>query len=121
MRLGLPQGRGQEAESLACDYLEARGLNLLARNFRCKLGELDLIMHDGETLVFIEVKFRNKTHYGHGSEAVDRSKQGKLVRTAQVFLQQHPEYTNSPMRFDVISIEGPRRRVQWLANAFDAE
>jgi putative endonuclease len=121
MKLSLPQGRGRRAESLACDYLKQRGLKLVARNFLCKLGELDLIMRDGETLVFVEVKFRQRSDYGHGSEAVNRSKQNKLIRTAQVYLQQHPEYTNLPMRFDVISIEGEPPRLQWLANAFDAE
>jgi len=121
MRLRLPQGRGQQAESQACDYLRERGLNLVERNFRCKLGELDLIMQDGETLVFVEVKYRGRTDYGHGSEAVDRGKQLKLIRAAQVYLQQHPELMNTPMRFDVVSIDGPRSRVQWLANAFGAE
>lgn len=121
MRLNLPLGRGQQAESQACDYLRERGLNLLERNFRCKLGELDLIMQDGETLVFVEVKYRTRTDYGHGSEAVDRGKQTRLIRTAQVYLQQHPEFMDSPMRFDVVSIDGPKPKVQWLANAFGAE
>jgi len=121
MRLRLPLGRGQAAESQACDYLRERGLSLLERNFRCKLGELDLIMQDGETLVFVEVKYRSRTDYGQGSEAVDRGKQTRLVRAAQVYLQQHPELIHAPMRFDVVSIDGPRPQVQWLTNAFGAE
>jgi len=121
MRSLLPQGRGHEAESLACDYLQQQGLRLLTRNFRCKLGELDLVMQDHDSLVFVEVKYRTRQDYGHGSEAVDRNKQAKLIRTAQVYLQQHPEYLDSPMRFDVISIDGNRQKIHWLANAFDAE
>jgi len=121
MKLRLPQGRGQQAESQACDYLRERGLKLLERNFRCKLGELDLIMQDGETLVFVEVKYRGRRDYGSGSEAVDRNKQAKLIRAAQVYLQQHPEFLDTPMRFDVVSIDGPQSRLEWLANAFGAE
>jgi putative endonuclease len=121
MKFLLPQGRGQQAEGLACEYLLKRGLTLLERNFSCRLGELDLIMQEGETLVFVEVKFRKNADFGHGSEAVDRHKQGKLVRTAQVYLQQHPRLQDLPMRFDVVSIEGPRQQIQWLANAFPAE
>jgi putative endonuclease len=121
MRLRLPQGRGQQAERLACDYLRSHGLTLLERNFSCRLGELDLIMQDGDTLVFVEVKYRKNADYGHGSEAVDRHKQQKLVRAAQFYLQQQPRFQDLPMRFDVVSIEGTQQRIEWLANAFPAE
>lgn len=121
MKFLLPQGRGQQAESLACEYLQAQGLTLLEKNFSCRLGELDLIMQADDTLVFVEVKFRKNADYGHGSEAVDRYKQRKLVRAAQYYLQQHPHLQDTPMRFDVVSIEGPMQRIQWLANAFPAE
>lgn len=121
MKLRLPQGRGQQAETRAWDYLRQQGLQPVARNYRCKLGELDLIMRDGDTLVFVEVKLRSRSDYGLGSEAVDRRKQAKLIRAAQYYLQQHPQLQDQPMRFDVVSIDGPQARVQWLANAFAAE
>lgn len=117
---GLSLRRGKAAESLACDYLKQRGLKLVAKNFRCKLGELDLIMRDGDTLVFVEVKFRHNARFGHASETVDHYKQAKLIRAAQVYLQQTPEVSQLATRFDVVSIEGSPQRIEWLENAFDA-
>ncbi|MBD3670907.1 MAG: YraN family protein [Gammaproteobacteria bacterium] len=122
MKFLLPQGRGRQAESLACRYLEKQGLDLIEKNYSCRLGEVDLIMQDGESLVFIEVKYRNNDLYGHASEAVGRRKQAKVIKTALHYLQTHHRYREWPMRFDVVTIEGEAGKdIQWLSNAFMAE
>ena len=74
--------QGTAAEDLALRYLEARGLSLVTRNFRCRTGELDLIMRDGEHLVFVEVRSRRSTRYGTPAESVTRTKQQRLLRAA---------------------------------------
>ncbi|WP_456444676.1 YraN family protein [Thiolapillus sp.] len=106
--------KGEAAESLACRWLESQGLVLQARNYRCRAGEIDLIMEDGETLVFVEVRYRSHPGYGSAAESVTPAKQLKLLRTAQHYLQQLPH--TPPCRFDIIGIE-PEQPVQWIRNA----
>lgn len=116
--------RGRLAETLACRYLQARGLILVARNYRCRLGELDLIMRDGDCLVFVEVRLRRNTRYGGAAESIDRRKQRKLLCTARHYLAvERP--TSAALRFDVVALEGdlgPRGntpgKIQWIKNAF---
>ena len=115
-----PQGRGKQAEQLACRHLQQQGLQLLEANYRCRLGEVDLIMSDHDTLVFVEVKYRSHSSHGHAAEFVDSKKQQRIIRSAQHYLQQHPHYADRPCRFDVVSISGTENRLQWLANAFHA-
>lgn len=111
---------GQQAEAFAKAYLLKQGLKFIQANFHCKLGEIDLIMSDQDSLVFIEVKAR-KTHlFGSGLEAVNSSKQQKLIKASQVYLQQQ-HLLEHPCRFDVISIrshDGQMSLEQWLKNAF---
>lgn len=113
------QGRGAWAEQLALEYLEGAGLRLLERNFRCRLGEIDLIMADGAVLVFVEVRFRASTRYGAGFESVTRAKQSKLLSAARAYLARHKAGT-AHCRFDVISVT--KRNYQpdllWVKNAF---
>ena len=114
---------GQEAEALALEYLLGLGLQLLARNWRCKRGELDLVMLDSDTVVFVEVRYRLHTGWGGALESVDGRKQGKLILAAQHFLQQEPRWADNPCRFDVIAIEGSDQAnpgLNWLQNAFDS-
>ena len=110
---------GDEAEALACDYLSKRGLNLLTRNYRCRGGEIDLIMQDGDSLVFIEVRYRKHTGYGRAAETVTAYKQRRLIHCARVYMQQHHAW-NVPARFDVVSIEGQpaQLKISWISNAF---
>ena len=117
-----PQSRGRRLEDVARRILESRGLTLVSRNFTCKLGEIDLVMHDGDTLVFVEVRARRSQRFGSPAETVTATKQARLIRTAQVFLGAHPKYSNWPCRFDVFALatEGRTPKTQWIQNAFDA-
>lgn len=109
---------GAKNERIAERYLIDRGLRLLARNHRCRLGELDLVMRDGDTLVFVEVRYRRSARYGTPAETVDYHKQRRLAAVAGHFLQTHP--TELACRFDVVAIAGPDR-IQWIKNAFNAD
>ena len=114
---------GAAAESLACDHLQQCGLVLLERNYRVPHGELDLIMHDHDHMVFVEVRFRRNHRYGNGAESVNATKQGKLIKTALYYLQQHPKMAKHPVRFDVVSISAidGQPKIDWIKNAFQAE
>lgn len=109
--------RGSEAERLACQHLQAAGLTLHETNYRCRFGEIDLIMQDGETLVFVEVRERRHGGFGSGADSVDARKRARLTRTAYYYLQRQPRLP--PCRFDVVSI-GAGGRLDWITNAFDA-
>jgi putative endonuclease len=122
--MGNSQDSGQKAEILARDYLEQNGLRLVAQNWHCKRGELDLIMLDGATLVFVEVRFRKHLSWGGALESVDMRKRGKLILAAQQYLQSEPRWSKSPCRFDVVAIEPDRLqnapRLNWLKSAFES-
>lgn len=111
--------RGAQAETLAAQYLRQQGLKLLAQNYRCRFGEIDLIMQDGTTLVFIEVRLRRHADFGGAAASIDTRKQQRIIRTAQHYLA-HLART-PPCRFDAVLMDGIENdRVQWLKNAFDA-
>lgn len=115
--------KGREAESLACDYLQRRGLSLLQRNYRSRHGEIDLIMHGKDSLVFVEVRYRRQAHFGSGAESVDRRKQSRIAACAQHYLQRHPQAAARPCRFDVVAISGAGTgtpAIEWIQNAFPA-
>ena len=119
-----PRGeRGKAAETQACRFLSDHGLELIERNYRCRHGEIDLIMRDGRCLVFVEVRYRGNRRFAGGAETIDRRKQSKLVATAMQYLQSHPGAVTSPARFDVIAIdvELGKDRLEWVRNAFDVE
>lgn len=110
------QVEGAAAEERALRYLEQQGLTAVGRNFRCKGGEIDLVMHAGETLVFVEVRKRSSGRYGGAAASVTASKQTRLIRAAQFYLQR---YRFPPAcRFDVVAIDGDN--VEWLRDAFSA-
>ena len=115
-----PQGRGRQAEKQACQFLQKQGFRLIEKNYSCRLGELDLIMLQDTKLIFVEVKYRNKTQYGYASEAVDSRKQKKIILSAQHFLQQYPQYSDMICRFDVISFTGLNQQPEWLRDAFSS-
>ena len=110
---------GDHAEQLACDFLQQHGLQLLTRNYRCRRGEIDLIMRDGDSLVFVEVRYRHRTAFGTAAETVSNSKQARIIHCANCYLTQQRAW-NEPARFDVVCIEGGlhQRRVEWLQSAF---
>ena len=97
--------RGKKGEDLACDFLKKKGYRILERNFRCKMGEIDIVAAGDGHLCFTEVKARTRTDYGMPRDAVDRRKQQKLLRTAQFYLKLHPGFVQhlSP-RMDIIEI-----------------
>jgi len=109
---------GTAAEDLACRFLEAHGLTLVTRNFRVRGGELDLIMRDGEQLVFVEVRSRRSCRYGSPAESVTRAKQQRLLQTAALYLQRQD--INPPCRFDVVAIvqTGDPPQMEWIRDAF---
>ncbi|NPU91820.1 MAG: YraN family protein [Gammaproteobacteria bacterium] len=117
------QQAGSQAENLARRYLEQRGFEFHCSNYLCKTGEIDLIMQDGEMLVFVEVRFRADTRLGSPLETITAAKQRKLIRAAQFFLQQTCGNRWPACRFDVVGISGDLNdspRIDWIANAFGA-
>ena len=109
---------GDAKERLAEAYLRTQRLTPVARNHRCRLGEIDLVMRDGGTLVFIEVRYRRSDRFGTPAETVDRRKQRRLSAAASHYLQGHP--TTLPCRFDVVALSGDNR-IDWIKNAFVVE
>lgn len=106
--------RGAAAEQAAADYLAQQGLLPVTRNFRCRLGEIDLIMRDGKTLVFVEVRARASGEFGGAAASIDSRKQHKLIAAAQMYLTQVSP--TPPCRFDAVLIENGALR--WVQNAF---
>lgn len=109
--------RGETTELLACKHLQASGLKLLQQNYRLKMGEIDLIMRDGDTIVFVEVRYRKNNRYGGALYSIDPRKQMRLLRTAQHYLQSRAP--NAPARFDVIAVDGSND-IHWVKNAFES-
>ncbi len=107
--------RGESAEQQAHDFLLSKGLKPVCRNYRCKHGELDLIMTDRQTLVIIEVRFRQTDRYGSAVESVTRSKQSRIIAATHHYLAS--QQADRPIRFDVIAISGSGK-IEWIANAF---
>lgn len=109
---------GNKHEKAAERFLVQQGLCLVARNMHCRFGEIDLIMLDGETLVFIEVRFRQQNDFGSAIESVNRNKQQKILRTAGYFLTQNPQFQHSTCRFDIVGISQNGSQIDWLKSAF---
>lgn len=91
----------------------------MTRNFRCRGGELDLVMLDGETLVVVEVRLRSHVSFAGAAESIDRRKQARIVLATQLYLAAHPEHARRPVRFDVVAFDG-RGPAEWIQAAFDA-
>jgi putative endonuclease len=109
------QEQGQRWEKTAQAYLERHGLRLVEANFRCKGGEIDLIMRDGRALVFVEVRQRADRGHGGAAASVGAAKIRRLTRAATLYLMRFPHMP--PCRFDVIAIDG--ERLDWLRNAIE--
>ncbi len=112
---------GQRGERLALGHLQAAGLALVVRNFRCRHGEIDLVMSDGDCLVFTEVRYRKARGFASAAASVDRSKRRKLERTAAFYITRHPHEAMRPMRFDVVAIDARDRAppsITWIRDAF---
>jgi putative endonuclease len=114
---------GRRGEDLACRHLEAQGLRLLERNYRCRAGEIDLVMLDGGTLVLVEVRSRSTAEHGSAAATVGLRKQQRFIRAARHLLLTRPDYRRLPARFDVVAIDpdpgGAARPVlSWIRDAF---
>jgi len=113
---------GRQAEQLALDFLRGRGLELLARNYRCRRGEIDLVMREGQTVVFVEVRLRRRGGYGTAADSVTAAKRDKLIHSALHFLGARPGLAGRPVRFDVMALSALRVDEDcWIRNAFDVE
>ncbi|RMF95541.1 MAG: YraN family protein [Gammaproteobacteria bacterium] len=112
---------GRRAEQLALAFLRRRGLRLVARNFSCRLGEIDLIMRAGACLVFVEIRYRRDSRRMTPAETIGPAKQRRILRTAQYFLQCHPRYAALALRFDLVALSGPLERVtlSWQRGIFE--
>lgn len=110
---------GRQAEKLALDLLQSNKLKLLCKNYHCRYGEIDLVMKDQKTIVFVEVRYRKKQQYGGAIESIDFNKQNKLRLTASHYLQQNKCPNNA--RFDVVllsSLNNPQQ-INWIKSAFE--
>lgn len=121
--MGYTQASGKRAEDQACGYLQQRGMHLLERNFTTRYGEIDLVMQDQETTVFVEVRFRRYAGQVDPLSSIDQHKQRKLTRTAQCYLQQKKLHALAPTRFDVVAVTGQNAQyqIEWIKNAFEAQ
>ena len=113
---------GRHFEEVAERYLLKRGLSVIARNYACRVGEIDLIMLDGETNVFIEVRYRRSLRFGGGLEGITDGKRNRLIRTAANFLVKRSGPAEPPCRFDVLAItdNAETYSIDWIADAFSA-
>lgn len=111
---------GRLAETQACEFLQAKGLGLVERNYRVKMGEIDLIMQDSNTIVFIEVRLRNNLLFGSAIESITHPKRQKIIRTAIFYLQQQKWTDKVNCRFDVIGISytHSKAKFEWIQDAF---
>lgn len=112
--------RGKEGEELAAQYLQAAGYRIVERNFRCRLGEIDIIARDGDTLVFVEVKMKTKESYGDPEAAVDRAKQKKISLVSLHYLQTN-NIPDQPARYDVVAVQRSAlgQEIRLIKDAFD--
>ena len=114
-RAAIKRQLGDHYEQQACDLLINAGLRLLCKNFNSRFGEIDLIMQEGETFVFIEVRYRGNAEFGGALASITRGKQQRIIKAAKFYLSQHPFEVYC--RFDVVAFE-PQQDPIWLKNAF---
>lgn len=108
--------KGAQKEQQVCAYLLSKGINITECNFRCRQGEIDIIGYEGEYLVFFEVKYRSGQSRGSASEAVGSAKQKRICRVADYYRVLHHCGDSTPIRFDVVAIDG--EKLTWIRNAF---
>lgn len=110
-----PMSLGAQAEQAAAEHLTRQGLILLERNYRCRGGEIDLVMRDGATLVFVEVRARARSDFGGAAASITASKQARIILAARHYLAQHR--VDAPCRFDAVLIQAGC--LHWLRAAFE--
>ena len=107
---------GAQKEQQVCAYLISQGVNIKEHNFRCRQGEVDIVGYDGDYLVFFEVKYRSNASKGSAAEAVGYMKQKRICRVADYYRVIHHLGENTPIRFDVVAVDGTQ--IAWIRNAF---
>lgn len=107
---------GAQAEQVAAKFLQRHGLTLIKTNYHCRFGEIDLVLRDGETLVFAEVRQRSRSDFGGAAASIDAHKQQRLILTAQHYLASQPRIP--PCRFDALLLDGAGN-IDWVKNAFE--
>jgi len=115
--------RGRVWEARAAQHLEDHGLEILARSYRCRLGEIDLVCRDDGALVIVEVRARSRGSLGSAAESVTAHKRRRIVQATRHLLMRHAELDGAVIRFDVVAIDAidaPEPEIQWIKNAFDA-
>ena len=114
------KNKGILAEQIAADWLSTNQLKLIARNYHCKWGEIDIVALEHNTLCFIEVRYRQSASHGLPAETVTYKKQQRLIRSAQSYLQQHHKFSGLDARFDIFSLAGDinNPKIDWVKNAF---
>jgi putative endonuclease len=110
--------QGLFAETLVLKHLQTQGLRLVTHNYQLKLGEIDLIMREGEILVFIEVRARENFDEIHPFETVTKAKQGRIISTAKHYLWTHDLLDTCPCRFDVVAVNLSSLEIDWVKDAF---
>lgn len=116
------QQLGQQKEQEACRFLLEKGFQLLTQNYHCRHGEIDLILRDRDDIVFVEVRSRSRSDFGHASETINKKKQLKLLKTATHFLQIKGWLYKVNSRFDIVAIQQTINgwQIEWIKNAFSA-
>jgi putative endonuclease len=111
---------GQRGEDVAARHLELHGLTLLERNYRCRGGEIDLVMLDGGTLVLVEVRLRSSGQFGGAAASVGPRKQRRFALAARHLMLTRPDLRALPVRFDVVALDGAggSARIEWIRDAF---
>lgn len=117
----MSQQIGYLAEQQARDYLMAQGLAWVHSNYRCRLGEIDLIMREGDYLVFVEVRSRASNAFGGAIASITYAKRQKLIKTASLYIVKNKLQDKQAIRFDVLSMEGKPPKITWIKNAFDVD
>ncbi|QJR80087.1 YraN family protein [Alteromonas pelagimontana] len=108
---------GQQAEKKAVEHLQQQGLKLVCQNYHTRVGEIDIVMRDGDTWVCVEVKYRHSHHHGYAAEFVTPSKMKKMVKAFEQFLlHKGLNPTHTPLRIDVVALDG--HQLQWLKNIY---
>jgi putative endonuclease len=108
--------RGRDAEEMAATFLESKGLTILERNYRCRLGEIDLVAREGGTTVFVEVRQRRSSSFGGAAASITAAKRSKLLQAARHYMSRLRTFPQC--RFDALLIEGEPPRIEWIRNAF---
>ncbi|MDM8532264.1 YraN family protein [Anaerolineales bacterium HSG25] len=103
---------GNQGESIAVEYLIQQGFSIIERNWRCAIGEVDIVAQQAEVLVFVEVRTRHGQKYGRATESITPTKQQRLIALAETYLQQHEDYADSAWRIDVVAIQLGRHAPQ---------